>query len=84
MIRFGFDDIETMESKDKCICFHLNDDLYKFEKDIVDNFIKRDEFFFYHLLIWHVSFFRDNEPFVLPEKILNRINPDYSEILKFL
>ena len=37
MIRFGFDDIETMESKDKCICFHLNDDLYKFEKDVIIN-----------------------------------------------
>lgn len=83
MIRFGFDDIETMESKDKCICFHLNDDLYKFEKDIVDNFIKRDEFFFYHLLIWHVSFFRDNEPFVLPEKILNRIKVKKCKFLLF-
>lgn len=83
MIRFGFNDKETMESKDKCICFHLNNDLYDFEKDIVDNFIKRDEFFFYHLLIWHVSFFRDNEPFVLPEKILNRIKVKKCKFLLF-
>ena len=57
MIRFGFDDIETMESKDKCICFHLNDDLYKFEKKLTQNYIEKNESFVYPILIWNNDIF---------------------------
>jgi hypothetical protein len=51
----------------------MNWDLQDMKKDTVDNFITRDEFFFYPFLLWQINFFKDVEPFQLPDKILDRI-----------
>lgn len=83
MIRFGFDDIETMESKDKCICFHLNDDLYKFEKKLTQNYIEKNESFVYPILIWNNDIFLNKINVTIPENVINQVRLNKCKIVMF-
>jgi len=57
----------------RSICYNFNDDLYKWNKDTVDNFISRNENFLYSILIWNNDLFDDKIPIILSDKIKNQI-----------
>jgi hypothetical protein len=67
----------------RSICFNMNWDLYDMKKDTVDNFIEKDEFFFYPFLLWQINFFREVKPFLLPDKILNRVKLKKCKFIMF-
>jgi hypothetical protein len=58
----------------RSICFNLNDDLYSFRQDTVDNLIMKNEIFIYPLLIWNNDLFDGKIALSIPEKIKNSIN----------
>lgn len=83
MINFGFDDIETMESKDKSICFYLNNDLYHYKKDIVQNYIEKNESFIYPLLIWNNDLFLDVMDITIPQNVKTQVDLGKCKIVLF-
>lgn len=74
---------DTLFLNSRSICFNMNWDLQDMKKDTVDNFIIRDEFFFYPFLLWQIKFFKDVEPFHLPNKILDRIKLKKCKFIMF-
>jgi hypothetical protein len=83
MINFGFDNLETLESKEKSICFHLNNDLYEFNQDLVENYIDRGESFIYPLLIWNNDLFLNKLSIILPDNVLNQVRLNKCKIVLF-
>jgi hypothetical protein len=83
MINFGFDNLETLESKEKSICFHLNNDLYEFNQDLVENYIDRVESFIYPLLIWNNDLFLNKLSIILPDNVLNQVRINKCKIVLF-
>jgi len=83
MINFGFDSIEIMESKDKSICFYLNNDLYQYNKDIVQNYIEKNESFVYPLLIWNNDLFLDIMEINIPHNVKTQVDLGKCKIVLF-
>lgn len=57
----------------RSICSNLNDDLYVFRKDTVDNYIKNNESFTYPILIWNNDLFDGRADIILSDKIKEQI-----------
>lgn len=57
----------------RSIYANLNDDLYSFKKDTIDNYIKRNESFLYPILIWNNDLFDGKADIVLSDKIKEQI-----------
>jgi hypothetical protein len=83
MIRFGFDDMMTMNSKDKSICFHLNNDLYEFEKDLVENYASKNETFIYPILIWNNDLFLNKSEIIISDDVINQVTIGKCKIVIF-
>jgi len=83
MIRFGFDDMMTMNSKDKSICFHLNNDLYEFEKDLVQNYISKNETFIYPILIWNNDLFLNKFDIIISDDVISQVKIGKCKIVIF-
>jgi hypothetical protein len=57
----------------RSICVNLNNDLFSYKKDTVENYIIRDESFIYSILIWNNELFEGGVDITLPEKIKQQI-----------
>jgi hypothetical protein len=57
----------------RSICFNLNEDLYQYKKDTIDNFILNNESFVYSILIWNNDLFDGKINLTISDKVKEQI-----------
>jgi hypothetical protein len=67
----------------RSICVNLNNDLYSYRKDTVDNYIKDDESFIYPILIWNNDLFKGEADLVLSDKVKEQIRLNKCKLVIF-